>query len=328
MPNQNRRLWWQELLIIFVLFGLLSTQALAASFDCKKAFTKMEKAVCSNPKLSELDEQLAKAYHDALASLSPEGQKETKEYQRKWLKELSSYAEDSLYDPYEARIKQLQQILIKFPDRVFRKVYVADSETDKSCEINDRAGKWLEYPQIENPRNENEKFWNHLISQKAIDKFKRYEGCTDIVSIYTVRFSDKHLISCVGEDDVFEHGAPHPYKGCDCLNWLLETRRKLELVDVFNNNTDWCNKLAALITHKKKEQEATDTCCRYIAPGEDLTTGFINIDQIRLSDWMVLKDGLAFRFERYNQRYYVLITIDWKTLDPYLSKNGRSLIND
>jgi len=77
------------LFIVVILFGLLSTQATAASFDCNKATTWLEKTVCSNPELSKLDEELAKAYHDALASLSPEGQKETKQYQRQWLKELS-----------------------------------------------------------------------------------------------------------------------------------------------------------------------------------------------------------------------------------------------
>jgi uncharacterized protein len=82
MLNQNRRLRWIKLSIIIVLFGLLSTQALAASFDCNKATTWVERSVCSDAELSKLDEQLAKAYHDALASLSPEGQKETKQYQR------------------------------------------------------------------------------------------------------------------------------------------------------------------------------------------------------------------------------------------------------
>jgi uncharacterized protein len=82
MPNQNRYLYWERLFITIILFGLLSTQTNAASFDCHKATTWLEKTVCSNPELSKLDEELAKAYHDALTSLSPEGQQETKQYQR------------------------------------------------------------------------------------------------------------------------------------------------------------------------------------------------------------------------------------------------------
>jgi uncharacterized protein len=91
-------------IIIIVLFGLLSTQATAASFDCKKAASWVEKSVCSNPELSKLDEELAKAYNDALASLSPEGQKETKQYQKQWLKEISYIK--AKYDKYYAENKE------------------------------------------------------------------------------------------------------------------------------------------------------------------------------------------------------------------------------
>src|SRR5208337_5111845 len=141
------------LLTIIALFGLLSTQANAASFDCKKAATWVEKTVCSNPELSKLDDEMAKAYHDALASLSPEGQKETKQYQKQWLKEISYvkakndkfYSEhkefsnkssrntiDDLKKAYEDRIEQLQNAIVKLGERTFRNVYVNHSEADKT----------------------------------------------------------------------------------------------------------------------------------------------------------------------------------------------------
>ena len=177
-PQRTRELFSRIVLgfipvIIIALFGLLSTQAIAASFDCHKAASWLEKTVCSDPELSKLDEQLAKAYHDALAGLSPQGQEETKQYQRQWLKEISSYskgklklqqyadAETGLELIYAKRIKQLQESLIKFPDRIFRKVYIDHSITDKTCPIA-FIGIELEYPQIENPRDENEKFWNNF----------------------------------------------------------------------------------------------------------------------------------------------------------------------
>ncbi len=67
-----RRLCWEELHTTTILLLLLSTTAFAASIDCKEAATWLEKAVCSNSELSKLDEQMAKAYNDALVSLSPE----------------------------------------------------------------------------------------------------------------------------------------------------------------------------------------------------------------------------------------------------------------
>jgi uncharacterized protein len=331
------------LFIIIVLFGLLSTQATAASFDCHKATTWLEKTVCSNPELSKLDDELAKAYHDALASLSPEGQEETKQYQRQWLKELSPFCKaraqfefdddtaKCLKNYYEERIKALKGILIKFSDRIFRKVYIDDSKIDKTCENNVYVDIGLMYPQIENPRDENEKFWNDLISQKAIDKYKKSrEVCTDISSWFSVSFSNRHLISCENSAYIYEHGAPHGYTNGSFLNWLLEARRELQLVDLFDDKTDWRNKLAALITQKKGELEA-GYGSRYIAPGEDLDSGLIDIDKIDpSSDWLISKEknGLAFRFDQWNSNQYVLVAIDWGTLDPYLSKNGRSLIHD
>ena len=93
------------LCFVLVTFLFLSTlQAFAASFDCNKAASWVEKTVCSNPELSKLDDGLAKAYHDALVSLSPEGQKETKQYQKQWLKEI--YHIKTKYDKYYAENKE------------------------------------------------------------------------------------------------------------------------------------------------------------------------------------------------------------------------------
>src|SRR5664280_1947070 len=75
-------------IIIIALFGILSTQAIAASFDCKKTASWVEKTVCSNAELSKLDDEMAKAYANVFKRLSPEGQKETKQYQKQWLKNI------------------------------------------------------------------------------------------------------------------------------------------------------------------------------------------------------------------------------------------------
>ena len=61
----------------------------AASFDCKKAQSKMEKAICENPKISKLDEELAESYQAAKGKLSAESQKVFVNGQRSWVKFLS-----------------------------------------------------------------------------------------------------------------------------------------------------------------------------------------------------------------------------------------------
>lgn len=48
--------------IAFATLGLLAATASAASFDCAKAQTPVERAICADPALSALDEQLAQVY--------------------------------------------------------------------------------------------------------------------------------------------------------------------------------------------------------------------------------------------------------------------------
>lgn len=72
-------------IIIIPVFALLVTGSpvLAASFDCSKASSLVEKAICADSELSELDSALARAYKGALtAAANPAG---LKAEQRSWI---------------------------------------------------------------------------------------------------------------------------------------------------------------------------------------------------------------------------------------------------
>lgn len=70
--------------LLFALF-LTSPSLLAASFDCTKATTSVEKLICNNEDISSLDDQLAKSYKSALEKTSDkEGFKKA---QVEWLKQ-------------------------------------------------------------------------------------------------------------------------------------------------------------------------------------------------------------------------------------------------
>ncbi len=71
--------------IALVMLALGANFACAASFDCDKAGTKVEKMICADPELSKLDEELGKAYNKALEANSD--QASIKQKQRDWLKE-------------------------------------------------------------------------------------------------------------------------------------------------------------------------------------------------------------------------------------------------
>ena len=62
-------------LITILLFSFLVSPLQAASFDCNKAVTKTEKAICADPELSSLDNLLASAWRVAKNKVSLEDQR-------------------------------------------------------------------------------------------------------------------------------------------------------------------------------------------------------------------------------------------------------------
>jgi len=304
---------------VTIILLFIASFAQSASFDCQKASTQVEKNICSNEVLSKLDEEMAKAYRDALDSLSSEGQKETKEYQKKWLKSISKLDKKNLKLNYEARIKELQECLIKFPGRTFRKVYL-----DYHCECLEGS---LTYPQIEPPRDENEKYFNDMILKKAKSHFEDYEcskdsGCEydndqDDVSI-TISFNSKKLITyTIDSDGTANHRSTN---SMIFSNWLLESRKELKTSDLFDDSASFHKKLKTLLLKKKQEWDAEATGMTLLEPDVDAI--------LSESHFMISKEGLGFGLALRNFRQTTFVKIDWKLLDPYLSKNGRSLISE
>lgn len=83
-------------LFFIVLAGITPGLAHAASFDCSKAQSAVEQAICANTDLSALDTQIAGAYSDSLQYL-PENQIPTlRQEQRNWLAQRNHCASPDL----------------------------------------------------------------------------------------------------------------------------------------------------------------------------------------------------------------------------------------
>jgi len=74
----------------FAVLLVLSPMARAASFDCAKAATQQEKAICGDAKLSALDSEMTTAYTAALEKISERAQKEMRSDQRDWLQWMAT----------------------------------------------------------------------------------------------------------------------------------------------------------------------------------------------------------------------------------------------
>lgn len=94
------------------LFGwlVMSLPAQAASFDCGKAVSKIEKFICGDDELSKLDETLSKTYRQALKRSGDDKQQVIKE-QRFWLKITHMSCKDAacLKELYAKRIHELTE---------------------------------------------------------------------------------------------------------------------------------------------------------------------------------------------------------------------------
>lgn len=93
--------------IIAVIGFLFAATTFAASFDCTKAGTPIEKAICSYPELSALDEQLASIYR--IAATTAADQSQLKHEQRTWISQVRNKCEDAncLALTYQTRISEL-----------------------------------------------------------------------------------------------------------------------------------------------------------------------------------------------------------------------------
>ena len=87
----------------------LGTQATAASFNCHKASTSIEKTICDDRYLSGLDGEMGKWYHKAKAY-----QHDLPKYQKEWIKNRNHECgtnSDCLYKWTENRIKNFKNII-------------------------------------------------------------------------------------------------------------------------------------------------------------------------------------------------------------------------
>lgn len=115
-----------------LLLALLSSSsaAFAASFNCGKARSKVERLICADAKLSKLDNTLQEAYEQLGASMSGDRNKRLLTAQQKWLRLTRNRCADEtcLTTAYQTRINDLDPFADKtitcdemrmYPERVF-----------------------------------------------------------------------------------------------------------------------------------------------------------------------------------------------------------------
>lgn len=109
---------------------LTYAQVQAASFDCDKARSSLEKQICSNNELSDLDAQVGEVYGAAKQNASTHEAERLTQEQRQWLRNVRNRCEDAacLLKTYKSRLNELDPFadkqlsceeMRKFPGRIF-----------------------------------------------------------------------------------------------------------------------------------------------------------------------------------------------------------------
>ena len=128
---------------IFIIFLFFLSKAEAASFDCSKAKSSVEKAICSDIELSNLDESLAKVYKVALKDHPVQNFVRAK--QRDWL-DLNNYCDKDKFKKclkanYLNRIAQLTSVS---QSKIYSNTLKFDLQNgDAVAEIQEINGKYL-----------------------------------------------------------------------------------------------------------------------------------------------------------------------------------------
>ena len=101
---------WSLTRLIFVLFITgLPFAAQAASFDCTKASTQVEKTICTTPELSELDDNLGEVYEKTLDLTPAQDRHALVSKEISWLEHVRDRcaSKECLIKAYKARLNSL-----------------------------------------------------------------------------------------------------------------------------------------------------------------------------------------------------------------------------
>jgi hypothetical protein len=129
-----------------IIASLVIFQANSASFDCTKATTSVEKMICSNSELSNLDIELSEVYRNA------KHKKLAGNEQREWLKERNRCAsKDCLLAIYKDRILELEDLIVRYDrrrlneGRIDEEIYDADNKNKTTLNILTSSNDGLYY---------------------------------------------------------------------------------------------------------------------------------------------------------------------------------------
>jgi len=337
----------RKTLLVLSLPFLLSVLAHAASFDCTKAKTAQEKAICGTPALSAADDQMAAAYKAWLAAAQPDWAAGIRGNQIVWLhtrdEDCSAGDADNsiaacLGNVYKERIAELQGMVQHIGGVTFvsQAITLTARDTPNSVpagmsEIAPGFGTLAAaWPQASSTAPQ-WIAWNKAIEQAAMQAVNSFNGNSqkpaqdwtqlvlpgidDVVTVTVDGFNGK-MISATIVNDYDGHGA-HPTENSSESYWMLSEQRALKPEDVFLPNSGWDTWMEKrLDSYLKQVLDSNGDDQRQYQPGD--LPGIVT----NPADWKLEPAGFSIFFQPYQVACYACtpqpLVIPWSDLKPYL----------
>lgn len=312
--------------------------ARAASFNCAGAGQPVERLICDNQSLSELDTRLGEIYGKSLAELSPRAARRYRQAQRAWLAywpalcadaagKIAPESGDTLQcaeTEYLARIATLKlqgrtaENLLAFPvshydvvqstaglDFIKRAHHVATRMTidveaapAASRGLAQALDQWLGLPSAETAMTESDEM---STSDTELELVFTHSASSLIISAQKTSF-------------LMGHGAAHPLSLTARRHFNLRAERPIETRDIFEGE-DWLEALTHLTEEALKDQLA-----------EYYTVE--RVESLRMlvaqpERWSFAQAGLTVTFNPYEVAPYVAgapeVTVPWSSLRAWLT---------
>lgn len=323
--------------------------AAAASFDCAKAATPFEKAICDNPDLSAADDRLAKTYQTAIGGLGETALAAMRTDQRAWLdharracttnaQPLTSGSYDErgvscLATLFSSRSDLLEQSRIikgtRFYPQARYEAMPDPNEADNPDSYFPVALHELAYVQIDDTTPEAEAF-NALVRTAANEQAgfggdaTEYDMVDTSDTTNTIFFKERAgtgRITLESNTYWFGHGAAHGNWAVTYLHYLNSDSRWLEAGDLFAGK-GWQKALLRLAADALRAEHGDNL---YLDDDNDIADAVIDPTRWDLSD----PYGLVIQFQPYEVAPYVYgaptARVSWEDLSAYLAEGADSV---
>jgi uncharacterized protein YecT (DUF1311 family) len=345
-----------RLFLVFLL--LLAPGCLrAASFDCAKARTSVEKAICSSPELGAADDKLGQAYQAALTKV-PEAAMLVREAQRKWLQsaDRNCNPRDENY-PYAKCLAIKWTVRADFLNRIVVRMggvpfFYRDIWLGEPCDEEDlTTGLAKTGPHTANSEDadtDDEPCWIHATWPVAIsnapkwrawniallDEARRFNASQDNednVPDHWVRFPDRNGVEVSIDLNLItptlvvatinrNYEYAHPMHQERAFNWLIKQDRELKPEDIFRPDSAWKTWMKKRVVQVVLEDEPSEEAASDSQKERAARAAEL---EMRSSYWRVEREGLYLIFTQDAVGYPDCITTNttfsWSELKPYLN---------